>query len=48
MPNFVAKNDFITPTFERFADQLFVEVRPIHIGGVPEKDAQFEGAVERF
>jgi hypothetical protein len=40
------EHDLVALAFDRLADQFFVLVRSVDVGGVEEVDAEFEGAVK--
>ena len=45
-PNLVAIDDLVAEGRERFADELFVRVRAVDLGGIEERDALFVGGRE--
>ena len=45
-PNLVAIDDLVAERRERFADELFVRVRAVDLGGVEERDAFFVGGAD--
>ena len=47
MPNLVAIDDAVAATLDRLADQDLVGVGAVDVGGVEERDAEVEGAVDR-